>query len=101
MQELLFCGLLLNEVGIMTIKQGESYYVVSDEYSDWLPLMSYVKVHDDGYFDCNDPYVVLRGSDGSWVSSGYIKPEHLLTAQQILKLYQEHMVMVDALERNG
>lgn len=85
----------------MTIKQGESYYVVSDEYSDWLPLMSYVKVHYVGYYDFHDPYVVLRGSDGSWVSSGHVKPEHLLTAEQILQLYQEHMIVVDALERHG
>lgn len=79
----------------MTIKQGESYYVVSDEYSDWLPLMSYVVVYDDGYSGCHDHFVVLRGSDGSWVASGHIKPEHLLTAEQILKLYDDHMIMVD------
>lgn len=77
------------------IKDGEKYFVVSHDY-EGLDIMSVVTAYIDmvGIFCVYEPEY-----DRTWY--GYIKPHDLLTADQILRLRDEHLMLVDAFERHG
>lgn len=82
----------------MSIKEGGCYFVMSDEY-EGLQVLTDVIVR---IIDTTGIFCVLYDHEGwEWIWSGYIKQEHLLTADQILRLYEDHLIMVDAFERHG
>jgi len=82
------------------IKKGEYYYLVSNDY-DWIEPLTKVKaLLVDGDKDVYVRNVVeQRLHDGN--VSGYVRPHELLTLDQILKLRDDHLEMMDAIERHG
>lgn len=80
------------------IEVGKEYYVVSDIY-DWIDPMEKVEVHT--HEDGEMPFVVHRHEDGSWLTSGYIDEYDLLSADEIIKVWHNHRMMVDSFERHG
>lgn len=81
----------------MKLQENTDYYVMTDDYP-MLPAMTRVRLH--GEDDQDDVYVVWE-DELEWLWSGYVKPHHLLTAEQIVKLYEDHLMLVDACERHG
>lgn len=83
-----------------TISQGEYYYLVSKNY-DWIDPLTKVKalLVDGG----KDVFVrdVPTPIDNPSTKYGYVKPHELLTLDQILKLRDDHLEMMDAIERHG
>lgn len=85
----------------MKIKHGTDYYVASNEY-EGLRTMTLIRTHgDDEYPDPGECYMVHRSDEGDWLWSGYVKVEDLLTADQIIKMRDYHLMMADAFERHG
>lgn len=85
----------------MKIKHGTDYYVASNDYED-LRAMTLIRMHgDDEDSDSGKFYMVHRSDDGEWLWSGYVKAEDLLTADQIIKMRDYHLMMADAFERHG
>ena len=76
------------------IKKGEFYYLVSNDYLI-IPPMSLVNVRFVG--DLGLPYI----SDLQSGNHCYVEPHELLTLDQIIKLRDDHLEMMDAIERHG
>jgi hypothetical protein len=80
-----------------TVKKDKRYFLVSNDYADFIPNMTRVLVlstasdDPDEMFDRDEQdlsYVVVEGGEG-WVASGYVKTECLYTAAEILELVEK------------
>lgn len=83
------------------IEKGKEYYLVSKNY-DWIEPMTTVKaLLVDGDKDVFVRDVIGQRMLGQKNVFGYVKPHELLTLDQILKLRDDHLEMMEAIERHG
>lgn len=83
------------------IEKGKEYYLVSNDY-DWIdPLTKVMALLVDGDKDVYVRNVEFKSVRKDKMIYGYVKPHELLTLDQIIKLRDDHLEMMDAIERHG
>lgn len=82
------------------IEVGKEYYVVSDKY-DWLDPMDKVKIflYESGKQPLTTKTYFENGEKKK--SIGYVDENDLLSADEIIKVWQNHRMIVDSFERHG
>lgn len=78
--------------------KGETYYLMQKDH-DVFALME--KVVATNILTDDVVEVAVVDSDGYYGFSGLVNAWRLLTAEQIVKLYEEHLMLDDAFERHG